>query len=97
MSWEGVSALLPFSRVATNHISLAWCELYVMLARLFRQFHVAVHDTSDADLEWVDAVLIVWVSDDAVFLQENNANVLKGSRAKISRPYCPGGIRDTIP
>ncbi|KAF2445452.1 cytochrome P450 [Karstenula rhodostoma CBS 690.94] len=39
---------------------LAWCELYVMLARLFRQFHVAVHDTSDADMEWVDAVLIVF-------------------------------------
>ncbi|KAK7187444.1 cytochrome P450 [Paraphaeosphaeria sporulosa] len=39
---------------------LAWCELYVMLARLFRQFHVVIHDTSDADMEWIDAVLIVF-------------------------------------
>lgn len=43
----------------TNSGSLAWMEMYVVLARLFRRFHVDIHDTSDADMEWVDAVLIV--------------------------------------
>ncbi|KAF2732705.1 cytochrome P450 [Polyplosphaeria fusca] len=37
----------------------AWCELYVMLANLFRRFKVSIHNTSDADMEWVDAVLVV--------------------------------------
>jgi hypothetical protein len=41
------------------HRSFAWCELYVMLANLFRRFEVSIHDTSDADMEWIDAVLIV--------------------------------------
>ena len=43
----------------TDRASLAWCELYVTFANLFRRFEVAIHDTSDKDMEWVDAVLIV--------------------------------------
>jgi hypothetical protein len=58
MSWKGVSVLYHWI-IVTNDKSLAWCELYVMFAKLFRIFQVSIHDTSDADMEWVDAVLIV--------------------------------------
>ena len=43
----------------TKDASLAWCELYVMFFRIFHRFEISIHVTSDADMEWVDAVLIV--------------------------------------
>ncbi|KAL6702550.1 hypothetical protein ACN47E_001547 [Coniothyrium glycines] len=37
---------------------LAWCELYILLANLFRRFELTIHETTDADMAWVDLLLI---------------------------------------
>lgn len=55
-----ISPSCVFAKSVTyQDTSLAWCELYVTFASIFRHFDVAIHDTSDADMEWVDAVLVV--------------------------------------
>ncbi|KAF2473016.1 cytochrome P450 [Lindgomyces ingoldianus] len=37
---------------------LAWCEMYIIIANLFRRFHLTIHDTTDADMAWVDLLLV---------------------------------------
>lgn len=34
--------------------SLAFCEMYTLLANLFRKFHVEIHNTTDDDMKWID-------------------------------------------
>ncbi|KAF2754368.1 cytochrome P450 [Pseudovirgaria hyperparasitica] len=36
---------------------LAWCEMYVFMANLFRRFSVSVHDTTDKDMKFKDSFL----------------------------------------
>jgi hypothetical protein len=42
--------------------SLAWCELYLILATLFRRFEITIHDTTDSDMEWMDFAFMLYVS-----------------------------------
>jgi len=41
--------------------SLAWSEIYLLLANLFRRFEINIFDTTDADMEWVDLILVKYV------------------------------------
>ncbi|KAL9079957.1 MAG: hypothetical protein Q9157_001204 [Trypethelium eluteriae] len=40
--------------------SLAWCELYIVFATLFRKYEIEVFNTSDADMEWSDHLLLLF-------------------------------------
>ncbi|KAF2180130.1 cytochrome P450 [Zopfia rhizophila CBS 207.26] len=37
---------------------VAFCELYTFLANLFRRFELEIWDTTDADMEWIDLLLL---------------------------------------
>ncbi|KAL1757703.1 hypothetical protein FB107DRAFT_272694 [Schizophyllum commune] len=45
---------VPFSkgsRMCLGH-NLAWCELYLVLASIFRKTKIRIHDTSEDDFEY---------------------------------------------
>jgi hypothetical protein len=35
--------------------------MYTLLANLFRRFKLTIHDTTEADMEWVDLLLVQYV------------------------------------
>ena len=39
--------------------SLAWCELYLLIATLFRWFEVEIQDTTPEDMAWTDHLLML--------------------------------------
>ncbi|KAI1389022.1 cytochrome P450 [Hypoxylon trugodes] len=39
---------------------LAWCELLVAIANIFRRFRIEPYDTTDHDMEWKDLILVVY-------------------------------------
>jgi hypothetical protein len=55
----------PFSSIVwlTRYLdySLAWCELLVLLANLFRRFELTPVGVGPGDMEWADLVLTVYV------------------------------------
>lgn len=54
---QSQSSLLN-ARLPNHTARLAWCEMYILLANLFRRFELTIHDTTDADMEWVDLLLV---------------------------------------
>lgn len=40
-------------------LSLAWCEMYLVIANLFRRFEVRIHNTTDEDMRWIDLLLLL--------------------------------------
>jgi hypothetical protein len=41
----------------TNTVSLAFCEMYTLLANLFRRFELEIYNTTDDDMKWIDLLL----------------------------------------
>jgi hypothetical protein len=35
--------------------------MYILLANLVRRFKLTIHDTTEADMEWVDLLLVQYV------------------------------------
>ncbi|KAG9195859.1 hypothetical protein G6011_00980 [Alternaria panax] len=66
---EDASALdkyfVPFSKGPRSclSINLAWCELYLAFATLFRRFDLTLDGTKDSDFEWVDAGVAIFQGD----------------------------------
>lgn len=70
MSWERVRALLMSLLMLLIYRpwliklffafrnSLAWCELWVLFANLFRRFHVELAPYTPKNMEWVDVILV---------------------------------------
>ena len=65
MKYVPILLLAPYQQVGglnlTNDASpsLAYAELYLTLAHLFRRFKLSVHETTDADMVWDDAFSIL--------------------------------------
>ncbi|KAJ5674343.1 uncharacterized protein N7477_004277 [Penicillium maclennaniae] len=53
---------VPFSKGPRSclGINLAWCELYLSFANLFRRFDLAIDGTEDSDFNWVDVGLALF-------------------------------------
>lgn len=47
--------------LTSTNISLAWCELYLLISTLFRQYEVKVHETTPDDMAWTDHLLMLYV------------------------------------
>ena len=45
----------------TRRFSLAWAELYLAFGLVFRRFNLAIHDTTDADMEFMDYAFMLYV------------------------------------
>ena len=50
--------------------SLAYTELYLTLAHLFRRFDMTLHDTPDADMDWKDCTVVLTMADLKVKIRE---------------------------
>lgn len=52
---------MPFSRGSRGctGTNLAYAELYLVTAHLFRRFEIANSGTTDADMEWDDSFALV--------------------------------------
>lgn len=52
-------------------LSLAFCELYLTIAMLFRRFDMSIHETDDKDMKITADFFNAWPSKDARLLQVN--------------------------
>ena len=52
---------IPFSRGSRSCIglNLAYAEIHLILAHLFRRFEISNAGTTDADMEWDDSLVAV--------------------------------------
>lgn len=53
---------VPFSKGPRScaRISLAWCEMYLALASLYRRFDMRLDGTKDEDFDWIDIGLTLF-------------------------------------
>lgn len=53
---------VPFSKGPRSclGINLAWCELYLAYANLFRRFELSLDGTKDDDFDWIDVGLALF-------------------------------------
>lgn len=59
----GLTDILPCSWVWKWLIqltpSLAWCELYLLMATLFRRYEIEIYETTPRDMAWTDHLLML--------------------------------------
>lgn len=53
---------VPFSKGPRSclGINLAWCEMYLALASLYRRFDIRLDGTKDEDFAWIDVGLALF-------------------------------------
>ena len=53
---------VPFSKGPRSclGINLAWCEMYLALASLYRRFDIKLDGTKDEDFDWIDVGLALF-------------------------------------
>lgn len=53
---------VPFSKGPRSclGINLAWCEMYLALASLYRRFDITLDGTKDEDFDWIDVGLALF-------------------------------------
>ena len=54
----------------TSILSLAYAELYLVLAHMFRSFKLSLHETTDADMVWDDCFTIMTKGHLKVLIEE---------------------------